>query len=47
MIGQIHHIRGNFPDAIKNYALVAGKGILYNDILLAQCYTHPSAQNFI
>lgn len=30
IIGQIHHINGNFGDAIKQYTLASGKGLVHN-----------------
>ncbi len=30
IIGQIHHINGNFGDAIKYYTLASGKGLVHN-----------------
>lgn len=47
LIGQIHHINSNFADAIKYYTLASGKGLLYNEILLAQAYINPNSQNYI
>ena len=47
MLAQASHIRGNYPEAIRQYALAAGKGLLHNDFSLSQCYTHPVAQNYI
>jgi hypothetical protein len=47
ILGQASHIQGNYPEAIKLYALAAGKGLLYNDLSLAYCYTHPHTQNYI
>lgn len=46
MLGQANHIRGNYPEAIRQYAMAAGKGLHYNDLLLAQCYTHPLTANY-
>jgi hypothetical protein len=47
MLGQIHHIHSNYQEAIKYYTLASGKGLIFNEIALAQAYISPSALNYL
>jgi len=47
IIAQTHHINSNFVDAIKYYTLASGKGLIYNEIQLAQAYINPNSQNYV
>lgn len=47
MLGQVSHIHCNYMEAIKYYTLAVGKGLLHNDIALAQCYINPNNQNYL
>ncbi len=47
ILGQVNHIHSNYIEAIKYYTLASGKGLLHNEIALAQCYINPNNLNYI
>jgi RNA polymerase-associated protein CTR9 len=47
LLGQVNHINGNFPEAIRHYSQAQGRRLLHNEIALAQCYLHPNTQNYL